>query len=149
MNLATAITTALEYHRYQEDKAGHPFVGHPLRVMAYAAEETHDEELLCAAVLHDVVEDSPCTIEDLNVLGFSQRVQDLVGILTRDDDAETYFEYIERVAVGGSDAIMLKLSDLRDNLDQRRGKFEGRESIDARHLKAQTRLIEIREAIAV
>lgn len=139
--LAKAIATAMTYHATQVDKSGHPFVGHPLRVLGYAALETQDEEVLCAAVMHDILEDTPCTAQDLEALGFSETVVHLVLTLTR-SDSETYVQYIERIPLGGHDAVLVKLADIRDNLDDRRGEFTGRESIDARHVKARVRLLE-------
>ncbi|MEG0701899.1 MAG: phosphohydrolase, partial [Muribaculaceae bacterium] len=72
MMLSKAIDIATKAHNGQIDKAGQPYIGHPLRVMAMG---TTDEEKI-VGVLHDVVEDSDWTLERLAVEGFSTEVVD-------------------------------------------------------------------------
>lgn len=109
-DLDTALALAVEAHRGQLDKAGQPYILHPLRVMARVSTPT--ERLV--AVLHDVVEDSPTTLDDLRRAGFSDEVVRAVDFLTRRED-ESYEAFIERVA-GDPLARRVKLADLEDNM---------------------------------
>ncbi|MGE0133559.1 MAG: HD domain-containing protein [Dehalococcoidia bacterium] len=109
-DLDTALAIAVEAHRGQVDKAGQPYILHPLRVMARLS--TPEERLV--AVLHDVVEDSPTTLDDLRAAGFDEAVVRAVGFLTR-REGETYEAFIERVD-GDALARRVKLADLEDNM---------------------------------
>ena len=113
-----AIHIARSAHRGQTDKAGKPFIGHPLRVGANVA-AVGRFDLVIPAVLHDTVEDTPVTLAVLEALGFDSRAVELVDLMTRRDD-ETYFEYIDRLAVD-KDARVIKRADLKDNMDPTRG----------------------------
>ena len=77
------------------------------------------EEAQITAVLHDVVEDSDVTLDDLAELGFSTAVLDAVALLTHDRDLVTYQEYIEGIN-GNALARQVKLADLEHNMDPRR-----------------------------
>jgi (p)ppGpp synthase/HD superfamily hydrolase len=70
---------------------------------------------MIAAVLHDVVEDSDWTLDRLRGEGFSERIINLVDLLTR-RDAETYDQFIERIRMDHT-AVEIKLADLEDNMD--------------------------------
>ncbi|MBX7110646.1 MAG: GTP pyrophosphokinase [Dehalococcoidia bacterium] len=109
-DLDTALAIAVEAHRGQVDKAGQPYILHPLRVMARVSAPA--ERLV--AVLHDVVEDSPTTLDDLRAAGFPEEVVRAVDFLTRRED-ETYEAFIERVT-GDPLARRVKLADLEDNM---------------------------------
>jgi (p)ppGpp synthase/HD superfamily hydrolase len=109
--LELAIALACEAHRGQTDKAGAPYILHPLRVML--ACETDDERMV--AVLHDVVEDSDTTLERLRELGFDSSVIDAIDCLSRRDD-ESYDVFIDRVS-GNAIASRVKVHDLEDNMD--------------------------------
>ncbi len=105
-------------HASQVDKAGAPYVDHPRRVMARLLLRWPDApaEELHAALLHDVIEDTPITAEQLRAQGYSDRVLAILQLVTRGD--ETYEAFVERVATSGDiGAIRVKLSDLADNLD--------------------------------
>ena len=114
--LARAIAIAGTVHEEQKDKAGAPYILHPLRLMSRA--ETLDAQI--AAVLHDVVEDSAYTLEKLREEGFTDAVLEAVDLLTRRKDAESYDEFIRRIlnARGPSGALArrVKLLDLEDNM---------------------------------
>lgn len=112
--LDRAIQIAVEAHQGQKDKAGAPYILHPLRVMLHM--ET--EEQMMVAVLHDVVEDSHWTLIDLQREGFPEQVIEAVDHLSR-RDSETYDEFIDRIK-GSMLAIKVKLADLEDNMDLRR-----------------------------
>jgi len=112
--LDRAIEIAVNAHRHQLDKGGAPYILHPLRVML--AMETLEERI--AAVLHDVVEDSNVTLDNLKQEGFSDEVVVAVGMLTRKKD-EDYKTFIRRVSVNKL-ARRVKMADLQDNMDLRR-----------------------------
>lgn len=119
--LATAIAFAAEKHKNQFDKSGMPYITHPLKVMHYL--KTDDLELMCIAVLHDVVEDSYGDDHELGYLvlkdiGMSERVIDGVRGLTK-VPGETREEKMARLKKT-TDRIRVKLCDLRHNMDARR-----------------------------
>ena len=89
--LESAIATAAKAHEGQTDKAGKPYILHPLRVMLNVKGCIPEQ---CAAVLHDVIEDTDITAEALLELGFSKEVVDAVVLLTRSKD-EDYMEYVK------------------------------------------------------
>lgn len=110
--LARAIEIARVAHAGQSDKAGAPYVGHPLRLMAAVA----PEEAKIAAVLHDVVEDGPgWSLERLRREGFSDAVLRAVDALTK-RPGEDYPEFILRAAADPI-AKLVKRADLVDNMD--------------------------------
>jgi (p)ppGpp synthase/HD superfamily hydrolase len=112
--LEDAILLAAQAHRGQVEKAGQPIVLHALRVM-FRMESEHER---MAAVLHDVIEDTPHTLDDLRALGYPDAVVTAVDCLTR-RPGEPYAAFIARAA---SDPIArrVKLADLEDNMDIRR-----------------------------
>ena len=103
-------------HAGQFDRGGNPYALHPLKVMHYL--KTDDEELMCIALGHDVIEDTSVTYKDLRDAGISERV--IVGIraLTKVPGL-TYEEYKQGV-FANQDAMRVKLADLRHNTDIRR-----------------------------
>lgn len=109
--LDKAIQIATMAHQGQTDKAGQPYILHPLRVMFSTKTET---ERICA-VLHDVVEDTHITLNDLKNEGFSEEVLLAIDALTR-RDSESYDDYISRV-IENRIACYVKLADLSDNMD--------------------------------
>lgn len=113
MTLAVAIAITAEAFKDKVDKAGEPYILHCLRVMNNL--HTRDKELQSIAVLHDLIEDTDYTLDDLRKLGFSDRVVKGVDALTKTKDI-SYEEYVARVAQN-EDARKVKLSDLRDNSD--------------------------------
>ncbi len=119
-----AISLALRAHRGQVDKAGQPYLLHPLRVMLDL--ETDEERM--AGVLHDVVEDTRdhapedrITLERLREWGYPDEVVRAIACVTkRPEEAgeEGYQTFIARVRREGSPlAVRVKLADLADNLD--------------------------------
>ena len=113
-SLEDAILLAAQAHRGQRDKNGQPYILHVLRVMLRV--ETEDERM--AAVLHDVVEDTPHTLDELRALGYPDAVVAAVDGLTR-RPGETYQAFVARVAAHPI-ARRVKLADLEDNMDVRR-----------------------------
>ncbi len=112
--LEDALALAAQAHRGQRDKAGQPYILHPLRVMARLTTETER----VVALLHDVVEDTPYTLERLRELGYGEDVLEALARLTRRAD-EDYAAFIERVRPHPL-ARRVKLADLEDNMDVRR-----------------------------
>ncbi len=109
--LGRAAMIAAEAHLGQVDKAGEPYILHPMRLAVSAA--TEEERIV--ALLHDVVEDSPVTLDQLAREGFDQNVLRALAHLTR-RPAESYEDFIERVARHRL-ATRVKLLDLADNSD--------------------------------
>ncbi len=113
--LERAIILAATAHAGQRDKAGAPYVLHPLRMMLKMA--TVDEQM--AAVLHDVIEDCGVTPEQLATEGFPLAVIEAVVALTKvtvNGVEEPYNEFIRRATLNPI-ARRVKLADLDDNMD--------------------------------
>jgi (p)ppGpp synthase/HD superfamily hydrolase len=108
-----ALELAVESHRGQTDKYGQPYILHVLGVAARC--RTMEEKTV--AFLHDVVEDTDMTLDDLRKRGFSERIVVAVGLLTR-HKGETYDAFVERIAPNPL-ARAVKLADLEDNMDFR------------------------------
>lgn len=136
--LEDAIALAAQAHKGQRDKAGAPYILHPIRVMLRV--ESEEERL--TAILHDVVEDSPYTVEQLRELGYPAAVVAAVDRLSR-REGETYDEFIERIAPDPL-ARRVKIADLEDNIDLTRIKDPQQRDYDrlARYEKALVRLTE-------
>lgn len=113
-SLEKAIGIAAEAHTGQRDKAGAPYILHPLRMMLRM--QTDEERIV--AVLHDVVEDSDWTLDGLRAEGFSDAVVEAVDALTR-QEGESYEAFVVR-AGQLSLARRVKLADLEDNMDTTR-----------------------------
>jgi len=111
--LGKAIKIASEAFENTKDKGGYFYILHCLHVMNQM--DTNDEELMIIAVLHDLVEDTDYTLEDLRVMGFSDRVIYGVQALTHEDDIP-YMDYIKRISFN-DDARKVKMADLRHNSD--------------------------------
>ncbi len=109
-----AIALAVEAHRGQRDKAGQPYILHPLRVMFRLDGET--EQIV--GVLHDVVEDSATTLDDLRHMGYAEAIVTAIDHLTRRENEE-YEPFVKRAAANPL-ARRVKLADLEDNMDIRR-----------------------------
>ncbi|HPY85519.1 MAG TPA: HD domain-containing protein [Ruminococcus flavefaciens] len=105
-----AMKLSYEAHIGQYDKSGVPYIFHPFHL----AEQMSDEFSVCAALLHDTVEDTSVTIEQLEK-EFPREVTDAVKLLTHSDD-EDYFSYVMRIK---TDAVArkVKLADLEHNSD--------------------------------
>ncbi len=111
LGLAIAITA--EAFKDVKDKGGNPYMLHCLRVMNGVSHL--GEDVMCAAVMHDLVEDTEYTFNDLSKLGFNWKVTQTLGYLTHDPN-DTYEEYIEKLSVCKL-SRKIKLADLRDNTD--------------------------------
>lgn len=98
-------------HRDQTDKSGLPYVFHPFHV----AEQMPDEKTTVAALLHDVIEDTSYTLEDLRQMGFDEEVLAALALLNHDKKVP-YMEYVSKIK-GNRIASTVKLADLRHNSD--------------------------------
>ena len=116
MDLIKAVEIAVTAHNKQLDKAGLPYILHPLRVMIRAGAYGETGQII--AVLHDVLEDTWMTEEALYEQGFSYQVVDTLRILTR-VEGEKYKNYIERVKQNAL-ATVIKRYDIGDNLAEER-----------------------------
>lgn len=113
-----ALVYAAMMHAGQKDKGGSPYILHVIRVMERV--DTLEEQVV--ALLHDLLEDTETSEEDLLDVGFDPQIVHIVRLLTRDIQ-EDYMEYISGLSVSET-AIRVKLSDLRDNQDKTRLKRE-------------------------
>ena len=113
-----ALRFAYNAHHGQVDYNGIPYIFHPLHL----AEQMDDEISCCAALLHDVVEDTPVTLEEL-AQEFPPAVVEVVALLTHEDSAESenrdYFSYLFPIKAHPI-AKKVKLADIKHNCDQSR-----------------------------
>lgn len=130
-----ALKVCFEAHKNQRDKSGLPYVHHPFHL----AEQMEDEAATVVALLHDVVEDTPRTVEDLAKLGFSGEVLQALRLLTH-DPAVPYMDYIMKIRENPL-ARKVKLADLNHNSDLSRLDY-----VDGRALQ---RVEKYRQAIAL
>jgi (p)ppGpp synthase/HD superfamily hydrolase len=141
--LSNALLAASLHHEGQLDKGGKPYIFHPMAVAVIVNREGGTEDQTVAAMLHDTVEDTNMTLAGLKSWGFSEKVIELVEVLThRKPLGETYQEYIDRIKLN-KDAILIKLADLEHNSDATRKGYS--ESLAKRYTKAAA---ELREAYA-
>lgn len=112
--LERAIYLAVIAHTGQLDKVGQPYILHPLRVMLSVS--TESERVV--AILHDVVEDTPWTCEDLLASGFSKYQVEAVRAITK-VKGQKYEDYIRQVKVNPL-ALSVKMADISDNMSPRR-----------------------------
>jgi (p)ppGpp synthase/HD superfamily hydrolase len=124
--LSKAILIATNAHHGQFDKGGNPYILHPFKVMSLL-EET-DEELQCVALLHDVIEDTKTSFQDLRDAGMTDRVIEAVRLLTK-MPGQTYEEYKAGV-FSNVDAMKVKKADLTHNTDARRLKGVSEKDIE-------------------
>ena len=104
-----AMKIAFEAHKEQVDKTGVPYIYHPVHL----AEQMNDEASICVALMHDVVEDTDTTFEDLEKEGFTKEIIDALKLLTH-DDAVPYLEYVKAIKQNPI-ATKVKLADLNHN----------------------------------
>ncbi|MBL8147771.1 MAG: HD domain-containing protein [Anaerolineae bacterium] len=131
-----AISLAVRAHAGQKDRYGQPYILHVIRVVA----RVFDAPAQMAAALHDVVEDTAVTTDELRLMGYSEAVLAAVDCLTRRNN-ESYEQFIERIAPNPL-AVRVKLADLEDNMDLRRGGLLRTDDLErvARYQRAWKRL---------
>lgn len=106
-----AMKLCFEAHKNQLDKSGMPYVFHPFHL----AEQMHDEVTTVVALLHDVVEDTDYTLEDLKQMGFSSQVIEAIALMTHEEGVP-YLDYVRRIK-GNPIAKAVKLADIDHNSD--------------------------------
>lgn len=106
-----ALKLCFEAHKEQTDKSGMPYVFHPFHL----AEQMTDEATTVVALLHDVVEDTDITFEDLKEQGFSDEIINALKLLTHDKNTP-YMEYVGDIKKNKI-ATAVKLADLKHNSD--------------------------------
>jgi len=112
--LNKAIEIAAKAHAGQTDKGGNAYILHPLRVMMNFCDDKDEAAQICA-VLHDVVEDTTITLDDLRAEGFSDEIIAALDCLTK-RDGESYDDFIGRILANPL-ACKVKNGDLTDNMD--------------------------------
>lgn len=120
-----ALRLAYAAHHGQIDKSGQPYIFHPYHL----AEQMTDEISACVALLHDVVEDTDLTLEDLE-WEFPKEVTDSLRLLTHADGTD-YLDYVRAIRENPV-AVKVKLADLAHNSDETR--FAGCEDISEEQL---------------
>lgn len=109
-----SLSIATEAHKNQVDKAGMPYIEHPKRVSTACKTDTQK----AAALLHDVLEDTPTTAQDLLAQGVEKRIVEIVQLLTRPQGV-SYMNYVKTLAKD-PDARAIKMADLTDNMNLER-----------------------------
>ncbi len=130
-----ALKLCFEAHKEQVDKSGMPYVFHPFHL----AEQMKDEETTIVALLHDVVEDTDYSLEDLRNMGFSENIITAISFMTHDDDIP-YMEYVKAIK-NNRIAATVKHADLMHNSDLSR--------LDVVDEKAIKRAEKYKEAIEI
>ncbi len=106
-----ALKLCFEAHKNQVDKSGMPYVFHPFHL----AEQMTDERTTIVALLHDIVEDTDYTLDDLSNMGFESDIIEALMLMTH-DKAVPYMEYVAKIK-NNPIARTVKLADLRHNSD--------------------------------
>lgn len=109
-----ALKLCFEAHKNQIDKSGMPYVFHPFHL----AEQMTDEKTTVVALLHDVIEDTEYTLNDLKDKGFTDDVLSAIALMTHADGVP-YMEYVALIKTNHI-AKTVKLADLRHNSDMSR-----------------------------
>lgn len=115
-----AIAMAVSRHKAQHREGGEMYVNHVLRVGKRAAEYAQsqglDAEFIQAAILHDILEDTPTTEEEIQQR-FGKEILEIVKAVSHRDEDEPDEEYLNRVAAGGNLAVLVKRFDRLENLN--------------------------------
>jgi len=127
-----AYDLATKMFKDKVDKGGHPYIGHLVRVWESIENERRQkcednkstlslfyDKACVVAVLHDIVEDTDITLDDLKEKGFDDEIVVAVDAITRREDETKYFDFIERVKKNDI-ARIVKIYDLEDNMDIKR-----------------------------
>ncbi len=138
--LEKAISIAVEAHKGQVDKNNQPFILHVLRVMI--AGRNDDERILGA--LHDSIEKTHWTFEELKAEGFNNKILDSLVCVTKKNENEDYQAFIERIKTNRL-AIKIKIIDLMDHLEMKNIFEVKKKDVDRfnKYLKAYQELINL------
>ena len=134
-----SLEIALKAYSGQKDKAGKTYILHPLRIMF----KMESEYEMSVALLHDVIEDSVYSAEDLLAEGIPHEVVEAVNLLSK-IDGETYDQFIARV-IGNALASKIKLADIEDNINILRLESVGEKDLErvAKYHKAWKKLTRV------
>ena len=132
-----ALKLCFEAHKDQIDKSGMPYVFHPFHL----AEQMADENTTIVALLHDVIEDTEYTLDDLRKFGFAEDVLSAISLMTHADDVP-YMEYVVKIKTTPI-AKAVKLADLKHNSDMSR--LDRITQIDEERAKKYKQAIELLE----
>lgn len=130
-----ALKLCFEAHKAQLDKSGMPYVFHPFHL----AEQMKDETTTVVALLHDVIEDTDYTFNDLIAMGFDGAIIEAIELMTHEEGVP-YMDYVEKIK-SNPIAREVKLADLRHNSDLSR--------LDAPTEKDKMRVEKYRKAIVL
>lgn len=117
-DIEKAFELACKAHQGQTDKGGMAYIAHPLHVAMTLMANGYDDNCIVAGLLHDVVEDTQYTLEDISAMGFARQVVEALSLLTH-DKSMPYMEYVERVSCNPV-AKAVKMADLIHNMDMSR-----------------------------
>ena len=106
-----ALKISFKAHKDQMDKSGMPYIYHPFHL----AEQMNDEYSTCVALLHDVVEDTDITLDELTSEGFPAEIIDALALMTHDDKVP-YMDYVRKIKTNPI-ATKVKQADLEHNSD--------------------------------
>lgn len=106
-----ALKLCFDAHKEQLDKSGLPYVFHPFHL----AEQMQTEETTVVALLHDVMEDTEYTADDLAEMGFGGEILNALSLLTHEDSVD-YMDYVSKIKTNPI-ARAVKLADLNHNSD--------------------------------
>lgn len=132
-----ALLLSFQAHKDQIDKSGLPYVYHPFHV----AEQMRTEEEVCVALLHDVMEDTSLSVDDIRAVGMSEPVIEALCLMTHEPTI-AYMDYVARLAQNPL-ARRVKMADLRHNMDLTR--LDSVTSTDVRRRKKYVRAYELLE----
>ncbi len=138
--LFKSLEIATKLFEGKNDKSGIPYVVHLLKV--YSGVSDYKEK--CCALLHDVVEDTDVTFEDLKEIGFDDEIIEILSYLTK-NKGEDYGKYIDRIISSENIHVLnIKLADLKHNMDITRIKnpnVNDYERINKRYLPAREKIL--------
>ena len=136
MSIEEALYLALDAHRGQVDLDGKPYILHPLRV---GLRGQNDEEII-VGLLHDVIEDTKYTLQDIADKGAERDIVEALSLLTHKKN-QPYSEYLDRIIDSDNPiAIAVKKNDLLDNLARNDKATEAKQRIYEKHSRAIERL---------
>ena len=128
ITIEDALQLALKAHQGQKDLDGKPVILHPLTVGLAG----RNREEMIAGFLHDVVEDSDYTYDDLRTAGVEESIIEVLQLLTHNKQEMSYMDYVQRIAASGNETVIrVKYNDLCHNL--KRGKAGNHAKQVAKH----------------
>lgn len=132
INFEEAVEIASRHHKGQKDLDGKPVLIHPLSVALMGKDET--ERIV--GVLHDVVEDTDCSFEDLEKFGVDKNIINILKLLTH-TEGQSYDDYLLDIITSGNiTALNVKMNDLRHNISRNNEDTEQKKRIKVKHQKA-------------